>query len=263
MKKLLLLASCVATLTLIWVGLAPAADMPVKSTPRQIMAEPAINWTGGYVGVLVGYGQKTDDMLISGNDKFSNFIMAHNLFPSTIGLRPDGFTLGGKVGYDYQFAPKFVVGAMVDWSYSNINATSFAGGNLVGVSYSEKISNIGDILGRVGYLVGDANRVLVYVAGGGTWATVKNTVTSAGLIPAFGAAPTGNSSDTKWGWSIGGGLEYKLDRAWSVDLSYLYSDLGTATTLVSMPIGKSTTTFTNTEAVKLQRVMLGINYKFN
>lgn len=72
---------------------------------------------------------------------------------------------------------------------------------------------LGTLRGRVGYSFG---AWLPYLTGGGAWGNVK--VQSAG----------GSVSDTKGGWTAGGGIEYSLGQ-WSAKLEYLYIDLGTAT----------------------------------
>lgn len=242
---------------------ALGADLGIvpKAQPGQV--PQTINWAGPYVGLLLGYAQKNEDTTITGNDKFSAAIINKGLFPKTIGLNPDGFTIGGRVGYDWQFG-KVIVGGLADWSYSSLKANAYAGGNLIGVSYSEKINNIGDVLAKVGYLVGPdgRERVMIYALGGGTWANVKNTVSSAGILPGFGVAASGSSDSTKWGWAIGAGGEYRWDRNWSMSLEYLYRDLGTQTTIVSMPIGKNVISWNNDQKVQIQEVMLGVNYRF-
>lgn len=254
MKKLIALALGLLATSAI------AADINKAPTYTATVNQPVYSWNGPWAGVLLGYAWKNEDTSITGIDKNAAFIINKGLFPSVIGLRPDGGTVGGRLGYDWQIAPRVVLGAIVDWSYSGMKDSAYAGGNLIGVNYSEKISNIGDIMGRAGYLLTD--RTLLYVVGGGTWARVQNTVSSSGILPAFGAAASGASDSTRWGWSIGGGLEYRLDKVWSLDVSYLYSDLGTQTTLVTMPVGKSVLSWHNDEAVKFQRILLGIQGRF-
>lgn len=256
-----------AIISILALGLSTAAYAADISTKAAPMSAPGtiqtINWTGPYVSLLLGYSQKSEDTFISGNDKTSAAIIKSGLFPSTVGLRPDGFTIGGRLGYDFQFG-KIVAGGLVDWSYSSMQGNAYAGGNLIGVSYAERIDNIGHLMAKLGYLLGPTGqeRAMVYVVGGGAWARVSNTVTANGILPAFGLTASGASDDTRWGYAIGSGLEYRLDRIWSMNVEYLYNDLGTQTTTVTMPVGKNSISWNNDQAVKFQQIMLGITARF-
>lgn len=269
MKKLYLALAALASMAMVMAivvspaypsDLAPVYKGQVSTVPAQ-----AVNWNGAYLGVFGGYAWKNQDSTITGNDSFSSSIISSGAFPNTIGLRPDGGTIGARLGYDFQFG-RIVAGVLGAYSYSGMQGNAYAGGNLVGVSYSEQIKNIWDIFGRVGYLVTD--RALLYVVGGFTGATVNTTATSAGLIctTSFITCPAGSSSGNDWGYSIGGGLEYRMDRNWSLSAEYLWTDLGTQNTTVAASATNRRQTFTtswnNAEKVEFSRLLVGINYRF-
>ena len=69
------------------------------------------------------------------------------------------------------------------------------------------------VRGRLGYTVTD--RVMPYVTGGLAVGDVNAKV--GGLLGA---------SDTKAGWTVGGGVEAALAGNWTAKLEYLYVDLG-------------------------------------
>lgn len=268
--KIALGISCALTLAIICNGTAYPADISTKAPVVAPAAAPAINWNGAYIGGFLGYAFKNEDTAISGNDAFSRSILSTGAFPNTIGLRPDGGVIGARIGYDFQFG-RIVAGVLGAYSYSGMKGNAYAGGNLAGVSYSETIKDIWDIHGRVGYLMTD--RALLYFVGGFTGAKVNTTVSSAGLIctTSFITCPAGASSATDWGYSIGGGLEYRLDRNWSLSAEYLWTDLGTQNTTVAAsskfgcgPKGNSpcTTSWNNAERVEFSRVLVGINFRF-
>lgn len=256
-----------AAVIVIGAGYEAAFGADVVNKAQQYAAAPeyARNWTGGYIGLNVGYGQKNQDTNFVGNTPFANAILASGFFPNTVGLNPSGLTVGVRAGYDLQIAPRWVVGGILGWSYSGMKDNQYLGGNLVGVQYSEKITNIFDVLARVGYNINE--KTLWYVAGGGTGATVNNTVTGSGIICAIGACVAGASNDTKFGWTIGTGVEAIVAETrgsrTSLYAEYLYSDLGTQTTLVTVPpIPAAALSFNNNERVQINRVSFGANHKF-
>jgi outer membrane immunogenic protein len=79
-----------------------------------------------------------------------------------------------------------------------------------------------------------------------------------------GTSETGAVSQTRVGWTAGGGAEWAFSRNWSGKLEYLHVDLGS--------IGNNTVFDTNlnpasfvVQSHKLTEeiVRLGLNYKFN
>jgi outer membrane immunogenic protein len=78
-----------------------------------------------------------------------------------------------------------------------------------------------------------------YIAGGVAFGDVKTSV-----------AAIGDSSATKIGWTIGGGLEAAIAGPWSAKVEYLYVDLGSG----DSPVGSS-------EKFKANIVRAGINYR--
>lgn len=85
------------------------------------------------------------------------------------------------------------------------------------------------------------DRFMPYVTGGAAFGDVKTSI-----------AGTGNSRETKAGWTIGGGLEAAIVGPWTAKLEYLYVDLGDAGTAVP---GANASFRTNI-------VRVGVNYRF-
>jgi outer membrane immunogenic protein len=145
MKKFLL-----ATVALVALGAtvpALAADLPARTyTKAPAYAAPLYNWTGFYIGGHVG-GAFNGDQNIAG---------------LTTGNNNDGRFLGGvQAGYDYQFAPNWVLGieGQYSWLGSNNNGIVFPGGFI----YTNNQRALASVTGRVGYTWGPA---LLYVKGG-------------------------------------------------------------------------------------------------
>ena len=123
MKKILL--SSVAFLGLT-VG-AMAADLPARTAPiAPIAAVPIFTWTGFYVGAQVGYAFSDSD----DNNLFDTapFPVNGGIFQVVnTGLfddeDEDGFTVGGHVGYNFQFGA-FVVGAEADIEWVDVGGAA-------------------------------------------------------------------------------------------------------------------------------------------
>jgi outer membrane immunogenic protein len=71
---------------------------------------------------------------------------------------------------------------------------------------------LGTVRGRLGYAI---DRFMPYVTGGLAVGDIKNNISG-----------IGSASDTKAGWTVGGGLEYAFNGPWSAKVEYLYVDLG-------------------------------------
>ena len=217
-----------------WVlaGPAMAADMPPRPYARPpAYTAPALvyNWTGFYIGGHLGGAFAGDNILQSSDARF----------------------LGGvQAGFDYQFAPNWVVGAEAQYSWlngGNNNSVIFPAGTVVSGSLGDQI---GSVTGRLGYTWGPA---LLYAKGGYAWrdgATIGMAV--AGVPQPF--TTSGNSKD---GYTVGAGLEYLFAPNWSAKAEYQYYNFGN-TTVTAGPADTVGTRFRNDE----HSVKVGVNYRF-
>ena len=76
------------------------------------------------------------------------------------------------------------------------------------------------IRGRLGFAL---DRALVYATGGLAIGSHSGTVNT-GM---WGYNWGGNTSSTRVGWTVGGGVEYAFTPNWSAGVEYRYSDFGT------------------------------------
>jgi outer membrane immunogenic protein len=123
---------------------------------------------------------------------------------------------------------------------------------------------------RVGFASGSA---LIYVTGGLAITTLKqsHSVKEFGFGAAGTCSPTSsnycndpaNSSDVKYGWTIGGGIEWAVNRAWSLKAEYLFADFGSESTTSNLVHGAPAQTFDHNADLTVQTVRFGINYKLN
>jgi outer membrane immunogenic protein len=187
---------------------------------------PIYNWTGFYIGGHVGGGFAGDDSIL-GSSRF----------------------LGGiQGGADYQFAPNWVAGIEVQYSWaSNSNGSLLLPANTLVSSNSDQL---GSVTGRLGYAFGPA---LLYAKGGYAWKDGDHLIATRGGVPvAF--TTSGNQRD---GYTVGTGLEYMFAPNWSAKVEYMYYNFG-STTFVT-PVGLAGVRFNDDEHV----VKAGVNYRFN
>jgi len=210
---------------------ALAADMPARTytkAPAYTAPEAVYSWTGFYIGGNIGGA-------FAGNNSLDG---------------TDGRFMGGvQGGFDYQFAPNWVIGAeaQYDWLANNNNGgVVFPAGTVV----TGNTNQLGSVTGRFGYTWGPA---LLYAKGGFAWRDNSN------LGVAFAGAPvpfttTGNRQD---GYTVGAGLEYMFAPNWSAKAEYQYYNFGSTTFTSGTPeiVGAR---FRNDE----QTVKVGINYRF-
>jgi len=217
MKRLAIALLAVTSLGVALSQIASAADMPVKApvykTP--VAAPVAYTWTGFYVGIVGGYGSGTSRSIPTG---------ALSGGPTTF-IDVNGGLIGGRVGYDYDTGRGLVLGAFGDFSWSGIKGTTCVetGGctGLATDSYAKSTMHwLSTFQGKIGFAPNNA--VLVYATGGLAMASSTGSVSY--LISS--TDPVRSDTQTRTGWAIGAGIQYKLAAPISIGAEYLYTDLG-------------------------------------
>jgi outer membrane immunogenic protein len=227
MKKLLLGTAAVIA----FAAPAFAADLPARTytkAPAYTAPQVVYNWTGFYIGGHVG-GAFAGDSSLQGSD---------------------GRFMGGvQGGFDYQFAPNWVMGVEAQYSWlggGNNSGVLFPGGILVKANSDQ----LGSITGRVGYTWGPA---LLYAKGGYAWRDNNNIAVSFAGIP----QPFTTDGGHRDGYTVGAGLEYMFAPNWSAKVEYQYYNFG-STSFTSGPADIVGTRFRDDE----QTVKAGLNYRF-
>jgi outer membrane immunogenic protein len=278
---------------------AQAADMAVKARPAPLPVE-VWNWGGFYVGLNLGgaWSDNRSDYFLAlpaGTPAplFANCGSPAGVPALVIAAGPNPFDLsascdrsnsfigGGQIGYNWQ-AGSWLFGIEADGAWQRLIDRSFVRFATIGAAgpapmgtiaadtayFKAETSGLATLRGRIGYSGG---RWLLYATGGGAVANVRHTFTE--VLAPGNACPVGgpgaacrsvSNDDTKWGWTLGAGVEWMFARNWSAGAEYLYVDLG-KTTLALVPNGNiffpltNTATFSDREHVA--RVKL--NYHFN
>jgi outer membrane immunogenic protein len=242
---------------------ALAADL----APRYSKAPPpapvmVYNWTGCYIGGNVGAGSaRTEQTLVTSVGVPLVADLGRSEKWDVIG--------GGQIGCDYQFG-QFVVGAqgMADAGNlrsSHIVPTAFPFFPVGAVISNNRVNYTVTATGRIGYLF--APQVLAYVKGGGAWANQDhNAIATIG--PATFLLESANNVD-RFGWTVGGGLEWMFAPGWSVFGEYNYMDFGRKN--IGFIGGPAAAPFFVAGApsdvistrLTIQQALVGVNYKFN
>ena len=202
MKKFLL-----GTVGLVALGMAApamAADMAVKAAPPVPYIAPMYNWSGFYIGVNGGWGSSRNRYEWTGP----------GVFALGYGADATGGTIGGQIGYNWQ-AGSWVFGLEAQGNWADLSK-SYYGPINDPWSIGSKVDAIGLFTGRIGYA---ANNALFYVKGG---AAVANNDQWA----AWNGVNFATASNTRWGGTVGVGLEYGFSPNWSFGVEYMHAWLG-------------------------------------
>ena len=184
---------------------AHAADLAVPSPLPP--AAPISIWSGFYLGGSAGAAAGTA-------------IFSDPLGPSVFGDRVNtaAFVGGLQLGYNWQVAPRWIVGLQADASYLDSNGSFTclqARTTLIGSNCEVSPHGLATAAGRIGFLVDPLHRTLIYGKAGGAWMDSHVVVhPNAGID-----APT-TTDASAWGGMVGAGIERALTPAWSIILEY-------------------------------------------
>jgi len=226
---------------------ALAADLPAK-TYTKVPPITLYDWSGFFIGVNAGGG--------SGPKCWTNTFAGGAPTISSVSEGCNDATgplLGGQIGYRWQ-AMNWVFGveAQGDWAnLSGTNASLFL--TAPQVTNQSKVNGLGLFTGQVGYAW---NNVLWFVKGGAAVTTEKYN----GIDTASGTV-LDQASETRWGGTVGTGIEIGFAPNWSVGAEFDYLFVGTRTlNLNAVPAGA----LSRTESIQ-QDVAIGllrVNYRF-
>jgi opacity protein-like surface antigen len=240
------------------IGAAAAADLPDLHAPYP---PPAVlyNWTGLYFGAHVGGG--------FGNSSFSD--------PAGPGIyggnvrTPTGLA-GVQLGFNWQVPnANWVLGVEADLSAMNATGTNTclaSSGLFVSANCGVRQTALGSLTGRAGFATGPSGRTLLYAKGGAAWLSEQIDITSNDLL-----TPAASLDGSRWGWTVGAGVEQALAPAWTVKIEYDYANFGSvdaptpASNLQSAlgsPSISATPPGTTSASQNIHAFKVGLNMKF-
>ena len=240
MKKFLLGASALVAIGMITP--ASAADLPQRAytkAPPMMMA--MYDWSGFYIGGNAGYGSSRN---------------CWGFVPVAGGVIPDGCNtssggvVGGQIGYRWQTGPAvFGVEAQGDWA--NLRSSQVSINNPL-LTDRATVDSFGLFTGQIGYAW---NTVLLYVKGGA--AVTSNHFDQ---FTTIGGLDVNFASSTRWGGTVGVGLDYGFAPNWSVGVEYDHLFMGNANNSFSVPAGAAAVVNQISQDVDLVTVRL--DYRF-
>jgi outer membrane immunogenic protein len=230
--KSLTFATLVALGVTVGLGQAVAAELPVKAP---VLKPAAPVWTGFYIGGHVGGG-------VSDGDLRADYLPfpLFGVNPTLADSSASGFLGGVQGGYNWQFAPAWVVGVEGDVSWTRMNASltvipvSTGGAPLPAqpTSWTRDLKWLASVRARLGYLV--RPDVLAYATGGAAWggfnssgSFVNTTAGSNNWVNPFSATQTG--------YVVGAGAEWMFAPHWLLRGEYLFYHFGGTSQFATNP----------------------------
>jgi outer membrane immunogenic protein len=184
---------------------ASSADLAARPYTKAPVMAAIYDWSGFYIGINGGGGTADTcwDLLLPAAPGGA---IAQGCHSAT------GGTVGGQIGYRWQSANwVFGLEGQGNWAdFSGNNATPVGGNPFGGLTDRTRIDSFGLITGQVGYAW---NNVLGYVKGGAAVVGEKYDASAAGL-------PFASGRETRWGGTLGAGLEVGFAGNWSVGVEY-------------------------------------------
>jgi outer membrane immunogenic protein len=270
MTKLLAAAAALAAIA---AAPALAADLPYGAPYSPAPAYSA-NWTGFYIGAgLGGRFDRTDWSAGCLQPATVACPGGNALFPSRFGVdNPSHFDsssarISGYAGYNWQLQ-NFLVGVEGDFGYG-FNSTThngISGTHLAGLSGGDltRVRDTWDASARarLGYVV--SPQALVYVTGGASWISGDFSASCVAGSFALGgwcaAAHSEKQTDTRLGWTVGAGAEWRFTPQWIARAEYRYSDYGKTT--YSFFTTTPADSFTASIETRTHTVYAGVSYLF-
>ncbi len=162
-----------------------------------------------------------------------------------------GTLFGGiQGGYEHYFPSRLMLGLEADLSFANYQdfnqVLSYRATN--NGSATEQLEFLGGLRGRVGYAMGTWTP---FVTGGLAFASTRFSRVDA-------ATQNEDATPGQWrlGYTLGGGIDWGLDRRWSTRLEYLYTNLGPRGWGFASPASYSS-------QYDVHRFRVALNYRFD
>ena len=207
MKKFSL--SVAAVLAMSAFAMAGGDIEPVTEPVAEVVIAPVADaWAGPYVGLQAGY--------IWGDADVSSYWNEGGEAYSLNGFNVDGFTGGIFAGYNWRVNNDIILGVEGEWNY--VSADDTITNDIDGESWGAKVEQKWDasLRLRAGKDMGD---YMPYITGGIAWARVES----------HGFTSWGSTDDhdaTLTGWTLGAGVEKKINDNLHARIQYRYSDYG-------------------------------------
>jgi len=221
----------------------PAEALAAEPSPKKPSDSITINsWNGAYIGGAVGYSIARTSWVQDGTIRGSAMLKADDA--------QLGPVIGSiEAGYNHVFPSGMVLGVNADFSIPDRHLidpalVDGASGPLQRQNYMQFY---GGVRAKAGYAF---NNWLLYAQGGFAYNydRVQDSYPSGAMDDIYFWRP---------GWTVGAGIETKLDAHWSAKLEYNFYEF--ASTQIFLPMAAQT----YSSNFKVQQARLGLNYHFD
>jgi outer membrane immunogenic protein len=227
-----------------------AADLGVAPPPPP--PPPVFTWTGFELGAQVGGGAGETGVRVISR------LNGDPLFPPSDRYGSSGVFGGIHLGFNYQFSGPIVAGVQLEYNFAGITGTASA----PPLNYLEtSIRQFGSADGRIGVAF---DRLLIYGIGGFAYGDIRSQIQLTGLAPGI----IDFFSVNRYGFDVGGGLEYNFYGNWTARAEYRYYDWGTRgfnTAGFGSPVNTNAIAFAipnHRSRETMQTGRIGLTYKF-
>jgi outer membrane immunogenic protein len=234
-----------------FVGAASAADLPARTYTKALAAAaPIYDWSGFYLG-------------INGGGASSHECYTLTAILGLVGTANEGChnatggLVGGQIGYRWQSAA-WVFGLEAQGEWADLKGSNPSLTALIPYTNQTKIDAIGLFTGHIGYAW---NNALLYVKGGA--AVTDNSYSSffpVGNIFAAAGVPFNAASETRWGGTVGTGIEFGFAPNWSVAVEYDHLFMGNPN--VTFPASAIAATRSDNIGQGVDMGTVRLNYRF-
>ncbi|MET3335154.1 outer membrane immunogenic protein [Bradyrhizobium japonicum] len=231
------------------VGLAYKFGAPVTgagSHPLQAQAAMLPSWTGAYLGLGLG-ARATRTDLTATSETIGGFAFDLAERANNRPMDNTAFRASPYAGYLWQLASQWTAGVEGDFGFADRTTTRegftsvhLADSQARGESLSIRSRWDASLRARGGYLV--SPQTMLYATAGAAWQNFEltSTCTSRNCSGFFAlSSPIINSSTTKMGWTLGGGLETVVWGNWLARAEYRYADYGKSGFTVTRSSGRA------------------------
>ena len=171
--------------------------------------------------------------------------------PRPAAVTPYGAFAGGvQAGYEHYFPSRLMLGIELDASFADyLDPNQVLSYRATGTgTATEQLEYLATLRGRVGY---DMGGWTPFVSGGIAWASTRFS-----RIDLTTGNEDANPSNIRLGYTLGAGVDYRLDARWSARAEYLYANLG----LTGFLFGSAPARYDS--QYDLHQFRVGLNYKF-
>lgn len=193
------------------VSAADLAARPYTKAPAPMVAA-VYDWSGFYIGLNGGGGSSRNcwDLTADNGVALAN-TPREGCHDATGGLA------GGQIGYRWQSA-SWVFGVEAQGDWADLKGSSASATAIIPFNNRTRIDAIGLFTGQVGYAW---SNILLYVKGGAAVTDNKYSNVFAATGVEFNT-----TSGTRWGGTVGAGIEIGFAPNWSVGFEYDHLFMG-------------------------------------